>query len=450
MRSEFALVSSFHPQPKVGALRGEASRLWLRMQRDTIGACRVLLAAAAVMVMVSGCQTVKPNWSSNWFGLTSPKVKESKYAPPARLAIMWSPAVLNQTGQVPTRGFGGRVYFYDAKNNPVAVEGQLVIYAYNNDKPQVDSRVPDKKFAYTPEQFTQHFSPTELGASYSIWIPWDAMGGNQADVSLVPIFTSASGALVMGQSSRNLLPGPSPNSTAGNGDPNQPGMNIRQASVTGDPTRRDFGVQPASFQQPGMPNLAAQSLGASMNAPVGGFPPNGAPGMPQMDERGGVSTMSITLPGTLTDRLNQAPPQMGTMQKLAMLRQEALAKQGGVNTPPSMAGSLGSIAANSAATGAPNFVSSMSQGAPASATTGSQPVGLGAVPPPWIPGQTPQPTRSELPSPPALGGLSLPQVAGPPPSRPGPAAQPSYYPPGSPQSYPPATSLEPSSAGQRR
>jgi hypothetical protein len=160
----------------------------------------VSFICAALILASAGCQTLTPDWSKNWLGFGSPRLKESKYAVPARMAIMWSPAILNQAGESPTRGFGGRTYFYDAKNQPIAVEGQLVVYAYNNDKPNQNSKVPDRKFAFTPEQFTKHYSPTELGASYSIWIPWDAVGQPQTDISLAPIFTSSSGALVMARS----------------------------------------------------------------------------------------------------------------------------------------------------------------------------------------------------------------------------------------------------------
>src|SRR2546421_5210946 len=164
--------------------------------------------SVALFLAFAGCQSIsQPDWTKNWFGLNQPRIKESKFAVPARMAILWSPAVLNQAGEVPTRGFGGRAYFYDSKNQPIAVEGQLVVYAYLNDKPNGESKVPDKKFAFTPEQFTKHFTPTELGASYSIWIPWDAVGGSQTEISLVPVFTSTSGALVMEQPSRCLLPG---------------------------------------------------------------------------------------------------------------------------------------------------------------------------------------------------------------------------------------------------
>ena len=127
------------------------------------------------------------------------------------MASIWTPAVFNQPGQPPTRGLGGRIYFYDAGNRPIAVEGQLVVYAYNDTTPgAATAKRPTAKYAFTPEQFTEHYSPTDLGAAYSVWIPWDHVGQPEAEIGLVPVFTAASGQLVMGQSSKNLLPGPKP------------------------------------------------------------------------------------------------------------------------------------------------------------------------------------------------------------------------------------------------
>jgi hypothetical protein len=40
-----------------------------------------------------------------------------------------------------------------------------------------------------------------------VWIPWEAVGGDQKSVSLVPVFTATSGQIVMGQQARNLLRG---------------------------------------------------------------------------------------------------------------------------------------------------------------------------------------------------------------------------------------------------
>src|SRR6476660_7033999 len=104
--------------------------------------CVVFFAAA-------GCQTM-PDGTKSW-GFGGPKVEESKYPAPVKMAAIWAPAVLNQPGQVPTRGFGGRVYFYDGANNPVAVEGQLIVYAYDDTVPGAGGKTPERKFAFTPE-----------------------------------------------------------------------------------------------------------------------------------------------------------------------------------------------------------------------------------------------------------------------------------------------------------
>src|SRR5262245_43738609 len=360
----------------------------------------LLLLTTLALLTAPGCQSLMPDWSKYSFGFNTPRVQESKFAVPARMAVLWSPAVLNQAGQTPTRGFGGRVYFYDSKNTPITVEGQLVVYAYNNDKPNQDSKVPDRKFAFTPEQFTKHYTPTELGASYSIWIPWDAVGGVQTEISLVPVFNSSSGALVMGQPSRNLLPGSStaptqafvtnctlsPLSLAERPGPGVPplpgdGMNLGAGQMRYDPA-----LQQASFSQPTNPS-----------------PPNSAAPLSS-----GLSTMSITLPGTMADRLAQAPPQVSTLQRLAQLRQEALARQSGY-VPPPLPGALGATAA------------------PAIPTTATAAPAAGAVPPPWFPG-SPQPIRSSLPAPQAPASPNLPQVAGPPPLQQSHATQPSAPP----------------------
>ncbi len=167
----------------------------------------VTLAIAAVCLC--GCKTfTPPEWAKNWMADDKPKIEESQFAQPSRLAVVWSPAVLNSPGKKPTRGFGGRMYFYDAANNAIPAEGQLVVYGYDDTAPTNTSRSPDRKYAFTPEQFSSHFSPTDLGASYSLWIPWDEIGGPQREVSLLPVFTASGGQLVMGQSSKNLLPGP--------------------------------------------------------------------------------------------------------------------------------------------------------------------------------------------------------------------------------------------------
>ena len=127
------------------------------------------------------------------------------YPHPVKMAVTWTPDTLIQSGRTPTRGFGGRVFFYDEKSRPVPVAGSLVIHGFDDASNDVKRHL--KRFEFTPDQFTNHFSQTDLGASYSIWIPWDAVGGDQVRISLVASFRPTQGAVLQGTSATILLPG---------------------------------------------------------------------------------------------------------------------------------------------------------------------------------------------------------------------------------------------------
>ena len=130
------------------------------------------------------------------------------YPNPVKLAVTWTPDTIIQTGRTPTRGFGGRVFFYDDKSKSVPVEGTLIVHGFDDSAGDQESAA--KRFEFTPEQFTRHFSQGDLGASYSIWIPWDAIGGEQKRISLVTSFKSTSGKPIQGIPATMMLPGSTP------------------------------------------------------------------------------------------------------------------------------------------------------------------------------------------------------------------------------------------------
>ncbi|KAA5545292.1 hypothetical protein FYK55_06450 [Roseiconus nitratireducens] len=127
------------------------------------------------------------------------------YPGPVKLAVTWTPDVLVQTGRKPTRGFGGRLFFFDEKSKAVPVEGTLTVHGFEGDTSSESTQV--RPFKFTPEQFTRHFSQSDFGASYSIWIPWDAAGGPQKRVSLVATFQTTSGKFVQASPTTIILPG---------------------------------------------------------------------------------------------------------------------------------------------------------------------------------------------------------------------------------------------------
>ena len=91
------------------------------------------------------------------------------------------------------RGFGARIYFYEQDaQEPIKVDGTLVVYAFDATNVSQMPK-PEKKYVFTAEQFAKHYSKTSLGHSYSIWLPWDEVGGVTRQLSLVTRFEGREG-----------------------------------------------------------------------------------------------------------------------------------------------------------------------------------------------------------------------------------------------------------------
>lgn len=178
------------------------------MRAQYIGSSWLML----LVVVSSGCSVWTGNVKSKKDdqGWSISKLWKKEYQQPNAIAAIWSPDVLSLPGKPPTRGFGGRIYFYNDRSQAVPVEGELIVHGYR--KPAGQRResqqvAADKTFAFTAEQLTGHFSPSEMGASYSIWIPWDAADGLREEVTLIPTFKSKTGTLVQGTPAKVYLPG---------------------------------------------------------------------------------------------------------------------------------------------------------------------------------------------------------------------------------------------------
>jgi len=127
---------------------------------------------------------------------------------PVRMVSSWTDTVLNKTDRKPQRGFGGRLTFFGQDHEtPVRIDGQLVVYAFEETEGQPRSTQPTRRFIFPREQFVRHESESTLGPSYSVWLPWDEVGGERKNISLIARFEPAGGPLIMGEQTRHLLPG---------------------------------------------------------------------------------------------------------------------------------------------------------------------------------------------------------------------------------------------------
>jgi hypothetical protein len=258
-----------------------------------------LITATMVLSLLAGCKTLdcKP------FKLPSADAAKEKEpcvpAPqvPERVVAIWSDALYNEIGQPPIRGFGGRLYFYDGKNQAVAVSGELTVYAFDDSSEGPPPTRPSRKFAFTKEQFAGHYSATDLGPSYSLWLPWDPVGGERKAVSLMPVFTAEGGKIVTGQQSINVLPGRTPEVT--------PRPRTGQFTELGAPDPRN--VRPAPEQQLAAAKASAEAQTPGVSPSDAAAPRDGWQQMhsyvPDAPRRGTMHATTIRLPMSTTRTL---------------------------------------------------------------------------------------------------------------------------------------------------
>lgn len=206
--------------------------------RHTLTHPRVLVAL--LLALVTGCATGK---SDGWkfTRLPSPKSlmpdgeSDEPQPPqlPSRLVSTWQDAVLTQVGKKAQRGFGGRILFFNqTSEDPIRVDGQLVVYAYDeNDRPAHETH-PTRRYVFPPEQFARHESECKLGPSYSVWLPWDETGGEQKNISLIARFEPVDGSRIVGDQTRHLLPGTRQLATGESAPPVKPVSDIKLTEYT--------------------------------------------------------------------------------------------------------------------------------------------------------------------------------------------------------------------------
>ncbi len=190
-----------------------------------------------LLIVLTGCTSL---------GLKKPDVwplnsGDNKPIVPNQVVANWTNTVMYQGSRIPVRGFGGRLLFYaDGKKDPVKVDGTLVVYAFDEKNRDPNNAKPDRKFVFTKEQLATHYSKTKMDYhSYSVWLPWDEAGGEQREISLIVRFMPEKGNVLVGELTKQILPGKTENVT-GNAN----------AIVA---TSGNGSIQPVSYESSAMP-----------------------------------------------------------------------------------------------------------------------------------------------------------------------------------------------------
>jgi len=199
MVKDLVTMNSVEPRSSVSLRRWK-----LRVSERLAYVPSVLLLVALLLASSTGCQLFpdRPEWSKKLTG------KEEEAVVPTRMMVMWADTVLHQPQKAGVRGFGARIYFYSEDGpDPVKVDGGLAVYAFDADDVTPKSPKPKRKFVFTPDQFAEYMSHTSMGTSYSVWCPWDEVGGYNQQLSLIVRFEGRNGGVVISDPTVKLLPG---------------------------------------------------------------------------------------------------------------------------------------------------------------------------------------------------------------------------------------------------
>jgi hypothetical protein len=162
---------------------------------------RAILTGA--LIYATGCSTFDLKKGIPWgAGLNG------EFSAPMKVMPVWTDTVMYQSGRPPVRGFGGRLFFHkDENGDPVKVKGTLEVYAFDEAGRAPNDSRPTRKYVFTPEQFQKHYGKSDIGHSYSVFIPWDEHGGEQKRITLITRFVPDGAPLVISQPSQQSLPG---------------------------------------------------------------------------------------------------------------------------------------------------------------------------------------------------------------------------------------------------
>ena len=229
------------------------------------------LFCVLAMIAACGCSSLDLRKALRLSG-DEPKV-------PARIVDVWSDGVLSEPGMPSVRGFGGRIMFYGSEDKkPVIVDGTFTVCAFDEADRDTGYAVPEKKYVFLPEHLPKHYSKSELGHSYSFWLPWDEVGGPERRITLIARFEPKKGTPVLSKPCTKTLPG------AGTAQGGRPRDSVRVGTRTS-----PYPVRPVSHEEPAAAQTPREQMSTfTLDVPSSLARPDASPPTGQTASPGGA------------------------------------------------------------------------------------------------------------------------------------------------------------------
>jgi hypothetical protein len=128
--------------------------------------------------------------------------------PAAEIISLWQPAKGPGPTGVPGRGFAGQILFFTRGSGaPVAVDGDVRVYLFDNQGTAEEQAKPIWQFDFPAQDWQNFGSVGTLGPSYNIFIPYVREGQQQAECAVQIRFTPKAGPVVFSEMTQVTLPG---------------------------------------------------------------------------------------------------------------------------------------------------------------------------------------------------------------------------------------------------
>ena len=153
------------------------------------------MTVMALLLTMTGCQGINTTKQTTETRATANDVN--------RVQAFWTDTVLQDNGQPIARGFAGRVHLYNrSSEESVQATGTITIFTFDDDR---KTKKPQYTWQFDETQIVKIQKKTDLGWSYSFWIPWDS-GSAPQNCSVVVRYTSPKGRHIISPSARVRLP----------------------------------------------------------------------------------------------------------------------------------------------------------------------------------------------------------------------------------------------------
>jgi hypothetical protein len=168
-----------------------------------------------------------------WSGPTTVKFQEADAKNPAvEILAFWQSAEGPGPKGVPVRGFGGQIYFFtQSRQTPVAVDGSVRVYLFDDHGSQQEQAQPIATFDFDAAHWKNGAHTSALGPGYSVFVPYPRFDFHQATCSLRIRFKPTAGPSIYSDPATVILSGP-PTKADKADEPNIPPL-LPQRQTTG-------------------------------------------------------------------------------------------------------------------------------------------------------------------------------------------------------------------------